>query len=214
LTRSAGQEDLSRRLPQQALLWLCSAGRFWPERMRERSAAELMDVVMWDREPIGGPFRLVDHDGVQRTDADFRGKLLLIYFGFTYCSTSCPIDLQTIATVMDRLGKDAERVQPLFVTINPEMDTPAQLKPCVSLFHPRLIGLTGDGRQVRRVTGLYKVFASSSQPLQRTGTDFDHSSFVYLVGTDGKYLGFFPPGTAPERTMTVLKPQLARLALR
>ena len=186
----------------------------WPDSIRQRSSAELMDVVMWDREPIGGPFRLVDHNGAQRTDADFRGKLLLIYFGFTYCSTSCPIDLQSIAAMMDRLGEDAERVQPLFVTINPEMDTPAQLKPYVGLFHPRLIGLTGDARQVRRMTDLYKVFAARSQPSQRTGTDFDHSSLVYLVGTDGKYLGYFPPGTAPERMMTVLKPQLNQLALR
>ena len=184
----------------------------WPEYIRERSSAELMDVVMWDREPIGGPFRLVDHDGATRTEADFRGKLLLIYFGFTFCSTSCPIDLQSIATVMDRLGKDADGVQPLFVTINPEMDGPEQLKPYVGLFHPRLIGLTGNARQVRQMTDLYKVFAARSQPSERTSPELDHSSFVYLVGTDGKYLGFFPPGTAPERMMAVLKPQLARLA--
>jgi cytochrome oxidase Cu insertion factor (SCO1/SenC/PrrC family) len=164
------------------------------------------------REPIGGSFRLVDHDGATRTDTDFRGKLLQIYFGFTYCSTSCPIDLQSIATVLDRLGKDAEDVQPLFVTINPEMDGPEQLKPYVGLFHPRLIGLTGNARQVRKMTDLYKVFAAKSRPSQRISPEFDHSSFVYLVGTDGKYLGFFPPGTEPDRMIAVLKPQLARLA--
>jgi protein SCO1/2 len=73
----------------------------WPRSIQQRSAAELMDVVMWDREPIGGPFRLIDHEGTTRTDRDFRGKLLLIYFGFTYCSDSCPTDLQTIAMVME-----------------------------------------------------------------------------------------------------------------
>src|SRR5687768_14244452 len=70
----------------------------------ERSAAELMDAVMWNREPIGGPFTLVDHEGRQRTEADFRGKLLLVYFGFIYCPDACPTDLQAIGLALDRLG--------------------------------------------------------------------------------------------------------------
>lgn len=180
----------------------------WPHGAVQRSAAELMDVVMWDREPVGGPFRLVDQDGATRTDADFRGKLLLIYFGFTFCSDSCPADLQTIAAVVDRLAPASEAVQPLFVTINPAVDTPEQLKTYVGLFHPRLIGLTGEPRQVRRMTDAYKVYAARSRPAKRADPDFDHSSFVYLVGRDGQYLGFFPPGTPPERMVAVLAPHL------
>jgi protein SCO1/2 len=98
----------------------------WPRETPEppqRSSAELMDVVMWGKEPIGGPFRLVDQTGTPRSDADFRGKLLLIYFGFTYCSDACPIDLQSIGTALDRLGPLADAVQPLFITIAPERDT-------------------------------------------------------------------------------------------
>ena len=83
---------------------------------------------MWGREPIGGPFTLVDHNGNRRTDADFRGKLLLIYFGFTSCSDVCPTDLQSIAGAVDKLGPLGEAVQPLFITVNPEFDTPEQLK--------------------------------------------------------------------------------------
>ena len=109
-----------------------------PENAAERSAAELMDAVMWGKEPIGGPFALIDHTGRPRTDADFRGKLLLIYFGFTYCSDACPTDLQAIATALDRLGPMGEAVQPLFVTVDPEKDTPEQLSAYVALFHPRL----------------------------------------------------------------------------
>lgn len=180
----------------------------WPPSIERRSAAELMDVVMWGREPIGGPFRLVDHNGVTRTDAEFRGKLLLIYFGFTYCSDSCPTDLQTIATAIDRLQPASERVQPLFVTINPVVDTPEQLKGYVGLFHPRLIGLTGSVREIANVTGAYKVYAAKTQPSRRTDPGFDHSGIVYLVGADGKYLGFFPPGTPAERMIAVLKPHL------
>ena len=188
------------------LLWT-----LWPRAAEQRSAAELMDIVMWDREPVGGPFRLVDHEGSTRTEADFRGKLLLIYFGFTYCTDSCPADLQTIATVLDRLDPASAAVQPLFVTVNPEMDTPEQLKMYVGLFHPRLIGLTGTARQVVKMQNAYKVYAAKTQPARRSDPDYDHSSFVYLVGADGRYLGFFPPGTPADRMIAVLKPQLAQL---
>jgi len=87
-----------------------------------------MDVLMWNREPVGGPFTLIDHEGNPRTDADFRGKLMLIYFGFTYCSDVCPTDLRSIAGAMDKLGPSSEAVQPLFITVDPEKDRPAQLR--------------------------------------------------------------------------------------
>jgi protein SCO1/2 len=184
----------------------------WPREAPEppeRSAAELMDVVMWGREPIGGPFALVDHAGAPRTDKDFRGKLLLIYFGFTSCADACPIDLQSIASALDRLGPLAERVQPLFITVEPETDTPDQLKSYVAQFHPRLIGLTGDPREVRKVLRDYKVYAAKTAPAQRDDPNVDHSSLVYLVDAAGKYLGYFPPGTAPDRMVEVMRQQLA-----
>src|SRR3954470_7729733 len=84
-------------------------------RSSERSAAELMDAVMWNREPIGGPFTLVDQNGTPRTDADFRGKLMLVYFGFTYCPDVCPTDLQEIGLAIDQLGPLGEMVQPVFI---------------------------------------------------------------------------------------------------
>src|SRR5207237_8042609 len=89
-------------------------------RSAERSAAELMDAVMWNREPIGGPFALIDQDGRPRTDADFRGKLMLVYFGFTYCPDICPTDLQEIGLAIDRLGAAGEAVEPVFITVDPE----------------------------------------------------------------------------------------------
>ncbi len=87
-----------------------------------------MDVLMWNREPVGGPFALIDHTGQPRTDADFRGKLMLIYFGFTYCSDVCPTDLQSIAGAMDPARAGGRAVQPLFITVDPEKDTPQQLR--------------------------------------------------------------------------------------
>jgi cytochrome oxidase Cu insertion factor (SCO1/SenC/PrrC family) len=187
----------------------------WPApRERERTAAELMDIVMWGREPIGGPFALVDHNGERRTDADFRGKLLLVYFGFTSCSDICPIDLQTIAGAIDKLGPIGEAVQPLFITVNPELDTPEQLKGYVALFHPRLIGLTGDRKQIRDVTRAYKVYFARTVPAVRTDPNFDHSGLIYLMNANGQYVGYFPPGTPAERMVEVLRPQLAALAQR
>lgn len=187
----------------------------WPREAPEppqRGSAELMDVVMWGKEPIGGPFRLVDHTGATRTDADFLGKLLLIYFGFTYCSDACPIDLQSISQALDRLGPLADAVQPLFITIEPDKDTPEQLKGYVTQFHPRLIGLTGDPREVRKVARAYKVYAAKSAPSERDDPNVDHSSLVYLVDAAGKYVGYFPPGTSADRMVEVIRQQLAALA--
>jgi cytochrome oxidase Cu insertion factor (SCO1/SenC/PrrC family) len=181
---------------------------------RERTAAELMDVVMWGKEPIGGPFSLIDHNGRPRTDADFRGKLLLIYFGFTYCSDTCPIDLQSIAGALDRLGPAGEAVQPLFITVDPQKDTPEQLKSYVALFHPRLIGLTGSLQQVRVVERAYKVYAARSDPSTEENPSIDHSSLVFLVDRAGKYIGFLPPGTPADRMAEVIRNELVQPAQR
>ena len=184
----------------------------WPvPPERERTAAELMDVVMWDKEPIGGSFALLDHDNRPRTDADFRGKLLLVYFGFTACADACPTDLQAVAAAVDALGPAGDSVQPLFITINPLLDTPDQLKGYVNLFHPRLIGLTGTERQIRDVARAYKVFFSKTAPAIRSDPNFNHSSVIYVVGADGRYVGFFPPGTPADRMVATLRTQVATL---
>src|SRR3954462_13115802 len=94
----------------------------------ERSAAELMDAVMWNREPIGGSFALTDQNGTRRTEADFRGKLMLVYFGFTHCPDVCPTDLMQMALAVDQLGQVGEMVQPVFITVDPGRDTPEHLQ--------------------------------------------------------------------------------------
>src|SRR3954447_2605708 len=124
----------------------------------ERTAAELMDTVMWSREPIGGRFALTDQNGVRRTDRDFRGKLILVYFGFTYCPDICPTDLQAIGLAIDRLGAAGDAVQPLFITVDPGRDTPQVLADYVPMFHPRLIGLSGDASAIREAARAYKVY--------------------------------------------------------
>jgi protein SCO1/2 len=197
-----------RALITLGTLLLC----LWPALVRaqhepERSAAELMDVLMWNREPVGGPFALVDHTGWQRTEADFRGKLLLLYFGFTYCPDLCPTDLQSIGLAIDQLGKAGEEVQPLFVTLDPDRDTPQHLANYVPLFHPRLIGLTGDPSSIRQAARAYKVYYAK---VPTAGGEYtvDHSGYIYLMDRAGQYLGFFPPGTPPDRMVDVIRPLL------
>jgi protein SCO1/2 len=172
----------------------------------ERSAAELMDAVMWNREPIGGPFALIDHTGRQRTDADFRGKLLLVYFGFTSCPDVCPTDLQAIALALEQLGDIGEAVQPLFITVDPERDTPEHLAEYVPLFHPRLIGLSGDQASIRQAARAYRVYYAKVPTSDGSDYTVDHSDFIYLMDRAGQYVGFFPPGTPPDRIAEVIRP--------
>jgi cytochrome oxidase Cu insertion factor (SCO1/SenC/PrrC family) len=172
-----------------------------------RSASELMDVLMWNREPVGGPFRLVDHTGKPRTDADFHGKLVLLYFGFTYCPDLCPTDLASMGVLVETLGKAGESVQPLFVTLDPDRDTAERLASYVTFFHPRLIGLTGDEASIAGAASAYKVYYAKV-PTEHSYT-VDHSGYVYLLDRAGRYLGFFPPGTPPDRMADVVRPLLA-----
>jgi cytochrome oxidase Cu insertion factor (SCO1/SenC/PrrC family) len=153
----------------------------------------------------GGPFALVDHNGKPRKQADFEGKLLLIYFGFTYCPDVCPTDLQAIGSALDQLGKTGEPVQPLFITLDPDRDTAQHLANYVSSFHPRLIGLTGDANAIRQAARAYKVYYAK---VPTAGGDYTiaHSGYIYLMDRAGKYLGFFPPGTPPDRMADVIRP--------
>jgi protein SCO1 len=172
----------------------------------ERSAAELMDAVMWNRDPIGGPFALIDQNGALRTDADFRGKLMLVYFGFTYCPDICPADLQNIGLALEKLGSLGDAVQPLFVTVDPERDTPEHLKDYMPMFHPRFVGLTGDPGAIKAAASAYRVFYQNVERDDKSDYTVDHSAFIYLMGRDREYLGFFPPGTPADRLANAIRP--------
>jgi cytochrome oxidase Cu insertion factor (SCO1/SenC/PrrC family) len=175
----------------------------------ERSAAELMDAVMWNREPIGGPFVLIDQNGKRRTDADFRGKLMLVYFGFTYCPDVCPTDLLQIGLAVDQLGQAGKMVQPIFITVDPERDTTDHLKQYMAMFHPRFIGLTGGASAIREAARAYRAYYKKVK--WKDGSDYtvDHSAFIYLMGRDGEYLGFFPPGASAEQLAEIIRARLA-----
>ena len=174
----------------------------------ERSAAELKDVLKYNRETIGGPFTLVDEQGRTRTEKDFRGKLLLVYFGYTSCPDVCPTDLQQIGAAIDSLGQAGDAVQPLFITLDPARDTTKRLAAYVPPFHPRLVGLGGSVFAVQRAADAYRVFFRKV-PIGKGGDyGIDHAANTYLMDRDGKYLGFFPPGTSAARMAEVIRPHL------
>jgi len=175
----------------------------------QNRAARLMDDLMWGRGHVGGPFELTDHTGKKRTDADFPGKLLLVYFGYTYCPDICPADLLQISLALDKLGAAGAEVQPLFISVDPERDTWEVLAQYVAAFHPRLIGLTGTPEQIRAVARAYKVYYAKYTPPDGGVYLIDHSGFTYLMDRAGKYLGFFPPGTSADRMVEIIRPHLA-----
>lgn len=149
---------------------------------------------------IGGPFRLVDQDGRTVSDADFRGRFMLIFFGFTYCPDICPMELVTIAEALDRLGPEGERVVPIFVSVDPERDTPDVMGDYVRAFHPRLIGLTGTTEQVAEAARAYRVAYRRAPGSPPGSMDYlvDHSAFTYLMGPDGGFRALFRFGTDAE----------------
>jgi len=141
---------------------------------------------------IGGPFHLTDHTGKRVTDQDFRGRYMLVFFGFTFCPDVCPSGLQVMSAALDKLGPKAERLVPVFISIDPERDTPAQLALYVQSFHPRLIGLTGTPAEVQQAVQAYRVYAKKVEdPKSTAGYTFDHSSIIYVMGPDGAYRAHF-----------------------
>lgn len=148
---------------------------------------------------VGGPFTLTDHTGRTVSEADFAGRFMLIYFGFTYCPDICPTEMQTFAEVMDRLGPLSDRVQPMLITVDPARDTPEHLAGYVSLFHPRLVGLTGTEAQIAQVARAYRVYYAKADVKGPDTYLMDHSAAVYLMGPDGRFVTIFGRGVPADR---------------
>jgi len=139
---------------------------------------------------IGGPFSLVDQNGRTVTDKDLRGRPFLVFFGFTHCPDVCPTALFEISEVLGKLGPDAGKVSALFVTVDPERDTPAQMKDYLSSFNPRLVGLTGDLAAIAAVAKEYRVYVKKV-PLDHGDYTMDHTALVYLMDKEGRFVAPF-----------------------
>ena len=159
---------------------------------------------------LGGPFSLVDQTGRAVNERDFAGQWMLLYFGYSYCPDICPTELGTIAAAIDSLGTQGEKILPVMVTIDPQRDTPAQLADYVSRFHPRMRGLTGTAEQVAEAARRYRVYYARVNRAEAGEYLMDHSSFVYLVGPDGRVRSLFRPEASPDDIAAVVRVQLAR----
>jgi protein SCO1/2 len=146
---------------------------------------------------IGGPFALTDQNGVMRSDGDFRGKYMLVFFGFTSCPDVCPTTMSVLKAALGRIGSKADRVVPIFISVDPERDTQTIMKPYVEAFGPRFIGLTGTPQEVAIATRAYHVYFQK-RPQDGGPYTMDHSSIIYLMGPDGKYLTHYRLEQGPD----------------
>lgn len=196
------KEQMIKRLKRTAILSVIAiiigAAVAWFQIQAEQNAATgQMGTQTKSAAPIagasvGGPFTLVDQNGEKRTEQDYADQYKLIYFGFTYCPAICPTELQKMTQVLNTLEPElAEKIQPMLITIDPERDTPEVLKDYVSLFHPRLIGLTGTQPQIDFVKKQYRVFANKVEDEELSDYTMDHSTFVYLMTPDDKLLSIY-----------------------
>ncbi|HWK46512.1 MAG TPA: SCO family protein [Stellaceae bacterium] len=154
---------------------------------------------------IGGPFELVDQTGHTVTDQSYRGKWMLIYFGYTHCPDACPTALNDMALALDGLGAKRGAVQPLFVTVDPDRDTVEVMRDYTSAFAPDIIGLTGTQQQVDQAAKQYRVYAKK-HPADTAGNyDMDHSSIIYVMDPKGRFVANFTHETSPEQMSAKLK---------
>lgn len=155
---------------------------------------------------VGGPFTLTDHNGKRVTDQDFRGKYMLIFFGFTFCPDVCPSELQVMSAALDELGPAGDKIQPVFITVDPLRDTPEAMKVYVSNFHPRLVGLTGSPEDIAAVAKAYRVYYAKAKGTEdKPDYLMDHSTILYLMGPDGKFVKHFTYGTDAKALAEALR---------
>jgi protein SCO1/2 len=188
-----------------AAAYLDARGTPSGEAPRRADAARLMNDLMSGKGDIGGPFTLAGEGGKRVSLAGFSGKVVVLYFGYTFCPDVCPTDLHTIAAALDALGADRDKVQPVFITLDPERDTPAQLAAYVKSFSPRFVALSGTDKETRAVASAYKVFYEKVRPPGSSQYVIDHTAFTFIIDQQGKYAGFFPPGTGADRMTGVVR---------
>ncbi len=174
------------------------------------AAAELLSpsrVVTIGAPAIGGPFALLDQNGETRTDRDFRGRWMLIYFGYTNCPDVCPTSVALMSEVMERLGGRAARIVPIFITVDPDRDTPQVLKEYLLSFGPKFVGLTGPTSHIASVASEYRVY-SARRTLKGGGYAVDHSNVIYLMDPAGKFAANYDNSQGPDAIADDLKKRL------
>ncbi|HEX3810377.1 MAG TPA: SCO family protein [Rhizomicrobium sp.] len=180
-------------VPYLVCCFAMAAGLLWNA---ENIDARWHAVVSSGQANIGGSFALTDQNGHRRTDADFHGRYTLVYFGYTFCPDVCPTTLQVTADALKKLGPEADKIVPVFITVDPARDKPAVLKSYLAAFGPQFVGLTGTNAQIASVAKKYHVYYAR-QPSPNAAYFMDHSNYIYLMDPDGRFIGVFDEVLGP-----------------
>ncbi len=191
-------------IPYLLLVAALAGGLIWHE---SETVPGLGRSVVTGRADVGGPFQLIDHTGKPVSDADFRGRYMLIYFGYSFCPDVCPTTLAVMAQALEKLGPEAGRVTPVFITIDPERDTPKVLADYMKAFGPNFVGLTGSAAAIKDAEKKYRVYAVK-KPLGKGAYGMDHSSVLYLMGPNGKLISFYDEAISPDALAKELRQKI------
>ncbi len=179
--------------------------QLWVIQDRTGQKNEISEAAPKDEAPIGGAFTLTDQTGKTRHESDFHGRIMLVSFGFTHCPDICPVTVATLSKTMELLGANGAQVAPLFISIDPERDTPQVLVDYLKNFDPRLVGLTGTELQVKQVADAYKVYYARAveDATQPAGKEYsiDHSGYIYMMSKEGQFMRVFPYNV-PEQELS------------
>ena len=191
-------------LPFLLLATVLAAGALW--RLGDLRAQRGTQTISIDKVELGGPFTLTDQNGQQRSASEFRGKYMLIFFGYTFCPDVCPTTLAVMAAALDRMGAGADRIVPIFISIDPERDKPEVLKAYLSAFDPRFIGLTGTEDEIAATAKAYRVYVQAHKD---DGANYtvDHSGVVYLMDKSGAFLANYSLDASPDKLAADLTKQ-------
>ncbi len=159
---------------------------------------------------FGGAYTLVNQDGEPVSEQNLLGEYQLIYFGFTYCPAICPTELSKITDVLNQLGDEGNDIQPLFITVDPERDTPDVLKSYLELFHPRFIGYTGTAKQIDDIKKLYKVYSAKVDDPNLSEYTVDHSSYIYFLNPEGQLLSLYKIDDGAEHMIKDIRKWMAQ----
>ena len=192
-------------IPYLLLVAAMAGGLIWHE---SEIVPGLGRTVASGQIAVGGPFALTDQNGGKRSSKDFHGKYQLIYFGYTFCPDVCPTTLAVMSQALDKMGIDAGRIVPIFITIDPERDTPKVLKSYMDAFGPSFVGLTGSQSQIAAVEKEYRVYAKKQKLDDKGNYGIDHSSVIYLMGPDGRLVSFYDELIAPDALEKDLKAKI------
>jgi cytochrome oxidase Cu insertion factor (SCO1/SenC/PrrC family) len=199
-----------------ALFGVVAAGALWRlDGLRQQTATATQDSApASSSDEFGGSFSLIDQHGMRRTDADFRGKYMLVFFGYTYCPDVCPTTLAVEAEALDKLGARARDIVPIFITVDPKRDTPEKLKSYLSAFdagpsssRPNFVGLTGTDEEIDKAADGYEVYYKAHLDGRFGGPEdysVDHTGNVYLMSPEGKFVAYYSQGISPDELATDL----------